>query len=66
VVEQVAPRPHIAEVIEASTAEFIAECYDLTGAPALGTLLRTNDAPSRSTPSPATCAPAASIPGAVQ
>lgn len=33
----------IGEVIEASTAEFIAECYELHNAPSLGSLVRTTD-----------------------
>jgi hypothetical protein len=33
----------IGEVIEATTREFVAECYELHGAPALGALLRTVD-----------------------
>lgn len=33
----------VGEVIEATTREFVAECYELHGAPALGTLLRTTD-----------------------
>jgi hypothetical protein len=33
----------IAEVIEASTAEFVAECYELYGLPPLGALVKTVD-----------------------
>jgi hypothetical protein len=33
----------IAEVIEASTTEFVAECYDLYGLPPLGALVKTVD-----------------------
>jgi len=35
--------PKIAEVIEASTAQFIAQCYELYGLPPLGGLVRTGD-----------------------
>jgi len=34
----------IAEVIEASTTEFVAECYELYGLPPLGALVKTSDA----------------------
>lgn len=44
--EQTAQSLRIGEVIEASTTEFIAQCYDLHGAPALGALLRTSDGPT--------------------
>lgn len=33
----------IAEVIEASTTEFVAQCYDLDGAPAFGSFVRVRD-----------------------
>src|SRR3989304_1564937 len=33
----------IAEVIEASTAQFTAQCYELYGLPPLGSLVRTGD-----------------------
>jgi hypothetical protein len=35
--------PKIAEVIEASTAQFTAQCYELYGLPPLGGLVRTGD-----------------------
>jgi hypothetical protein len=35
--------PKIAEVIEASTAQFIAQCYELYELPPLGSLVRTGD-----------------------
>lgn len=41
--EQTAQNLRIGEVIEASTTEFIAQCYDLHGAPPLGSLLRTSE-----------------------
>jgi hypothetical protein len=37
------PQNKIAEVIEASTARFTAECYQLYGLPPLGSLVRTGD-----------------------
>lgn len=33
----------VAEVIEASSAEFVAQCYQLDGAPPLGSLVKTKD-----------------------
>jgi hypothetical protein len=35
--------PKIAEVIEASTAQFTAQCYELYGLPPLGSLVKTGD-----------------------
>jgi hypothetical protein len=37
--------PRIAEVIEASTTEFVAQCYELYQLPPLGSLVKTIDAP---------------------
>ena len=37
--------PRIAEVIEASTTEFVAQCYELYELPPLGSLVKTIDAP---------------------
>jgi hypothetical protein len=42
-VDQLVDSPRIGEVIEASTTEFTAQCYELHGAPALGALLRVGD-----------------------
>jgi len=40
------PEPNkIAEVIEASTTEFTAQCYELYGVPPLGSLVKTRDLP---------------------
>jgi hypothetical protein len=38
----------IAEVIEASTTEFVAQCYELYGLPPLGALVKTGDAATES------------------
>jgi hypothetical protein len=35
--------PKIAEVIEASSTEFVAECYELYESPSLGSLIKTHD-----------------------
>ena len=40
-----AQRERVAEVVEAASAAFIAQCYALDGAPPLGALLRTGDSP---------------------
>ena len=44
-VESPKPNTRIAEVVMASTAEFVAQCYKLHQAPPLGSLVKTSDTP---------------------
>ena len=37
--------PRVGEIIEASTAEFVAQCYELYQSPPLGSLVKTRDLP---------------------